>query len=287
MPQENSSRICEKTLLPIPSSVCRARTCSPAQSASFPPWASGQGKGFVLEDHATSEWMRVHLPPGISLAPQERVNVGTYTELHFDVDLVLRDSSTNEVLCVLDTKYKDSEVPATDDVAQIAAYAEALGCNETVLVYPRDLPRPFEARVGDIRVRSLAFSLDGNVDESGRRFVRTVLEDTHIRVGTTPRLVPLLTALRYESPLPMRSHRSVNASVSYSRCSSQWFGPRLSRVASWTTSPGVNTKHLGLSVRTLMHTITQSASIKGSLPNGTGSRLLRLLTLIFHVCCVS
>jgi hypothetical protein len=31
--------------------------------------------------------------------------------------------------------------------------------------------------VGDIRVRSLYFSLEGDVDEAGRRFMRTVLRD--------------------------------------------------------------------------------------------------------------
>ena len=52
-----------------------------------------------------------------------------------------------------------------------------MGCQEAVLVYPRGLPRPFEARVGDIRVRSLPFPLDGDVDEAGHRFMRTVLGD--------------------------------------------------------------------------------------------------------------
>jgi hypothetical protein len=44
--------------------------------------------------------------------------------LYFDIDLVLRDTATGEILCVLDTKYKDTTTPATDDVAQIVAYAE-------------------------------------------------------------------------------------------------------------------------------------------------------------------
>jgi 5-methylcytosine-specific restriction enzyme subunit McrC len=97
--------------------------------------------------------------------------------LYFDIDLVLRDTSTGEILCVLDTKYKDTTTPATDDVAQIVAYAEKMRCHEAVLVYPRDLPQPFKARVSDIRVRALALSVDGNVEEAGHRFIRTVLGD--------------------------------------------------------------------------------------------------------------
>ena len=78
---------------------------------------------------------------------------------------------------MLDTKYKDTTTPATDDIAQIVAYAEKMGCQEAILVYPRGLPQPFEAQVGDIRVRSLLFSLEGEVDEAGHRFMRNVLGD--------------------------------------------------------------------------------------------------------------
>jgi hypothetical protein len=52
-----------------------------------------------------------------------------------------------------------------------------MGCQEAVLVDPRGLPRPFEALVGDIPMRSLAFSLDGDVDEAGHRFMRKGLGD--------------------------------------------------------------------------------------------------------------
>ena len=72
-------------------------------------------------------------------------------------------------------------MPATDDVAQIVAYAEKMRCQEAILVFPRGLPRPFEARVGDIRVRSLSFSLEGDVDEAGNRFMRAVLEDALVQ----------------------------------------------------------------------------------------------------------
>ena len=62
-------------------------------------------------------------------------------------------------------------------IAQIVAYAEKMGCQEAVLVYPRGLHRPYEARVSDIRMRSLPFSLEGDLDEAGHHFMRTVLGD--------------------------------------------------------------------------------------------------------------
>ena len=122
-----------------------------------------------------SDWLKAHLPDAISLVPQERAHLDGTSGLYFDIDLVLRDTSTGEVLGVMDTKYKNTTTPATNHVAQIVAYAEKMGCHEALLVYPRGLPQPFEARVGDIRVRSLSFSLDGDVDEAGHLFMRTVL----------------------------------------------------------------------------------------------------------------
>jgi 5-methylcytosine-specific restriction enzyme subunit McrC len=130
-----------------------------------------------------SEWLKAHLPDSISLVPQERAHLHETSGLYFAIDLVLRDASTGEILCVLDTKYKDTTTPASDDIAQIVAYAEKMGCQEAIQVYPRDLSRPFEARVGDIRVRSLSFSLDGNVEEAGYGFMRAVLEDAPVRAG--------------------------------------------------------------------------------------------------------
>ena len=75
-----------------------------------------------------SEWLKAHLPDVISLVPQERAYLDDTSGLYFDIDLVLRDTSTGEILSVLDTKYKDTTTPATDDIAQIVAYAEKMGC---------------------------------------------------------------------------------------------------------------------------------------------------------------
>ena len=127
-----------------------------------------------------SEWLKAHLPDAISLLSQERAYLDETSGLYFDIDLVLRDTTTGEILCVMDTKYKDAATPATDDVAQIVAYAEKMGCQDAILVYPRGLSQSFEARVGDIRVRSLPFSLDSDVDEAGHRFMRAVLGDAPV-----------------------------------------------------------------------------------------------------------
>lgn len=126
-----------------------------------------------------AEWLRQHLPPErFRLEAQERVTFGPEQQWHFDIDLTLYDAATNQILGVLDTKYKAADSPATDDIAQIVAYAEIKGCREAALVYPAPLARPLEARLGDIHVRSLTFALDGDLTAAGQAFVACVADGT-------------------------------------------------------------------------------------------------------------
>jgi hypothetical protein len=87
------------------------------------------------------------------------------------------DGDLGKALAVIDTKYKVPDSPSTDDVAQVVAYAEAKGCHEAALVYPARLLRPLNTRIGEIRVRTLTFSLDGDLDQNGAAFVRELLSD--------------------------------------------------------------------------------------------------------------
>ncbi len=80
-------------------------------------------------------------------------------------------ATTGEAQCVLDTKYKTPETPSPDDIAKVAAYAEVKDCEEAFLVYPTSLANPVEARIGHVRVRSLPFSLDGDIEEAGQTFM--------------------------------------------------------------------------------------------------------------------
>jgi hypothetical protein len=68
---------------------------------------------------------------------------------------------------VLDTKYKIGAGPDPADVGQVVAYAQHLGCSDAVLIYPNKDHRPIEIQVGDIRVRTLAYALDGDLDANG------------------------------------------------------------------------------------------------------------------------
>jgi 5-methylcytosine-specific restriction enzyme subunit McrC len=90
---------------------------------------------------------------------------------HIDIDLVLQNTVTGE-LYVLDTKYKSPEKPSQDDINQIVAYATAKNCRNAVLIYPTSLVKPLNILMGKIRVRSMTFALDGDLEQAGQTFLQ-------------------------------------------------------------------------------------------------------------------
>lgn len=127
-----------------------------------------------LYDLFVAEWLRVHLPSQWSIEPKERVYIGTDQNRYFEVDLVLYRADTLEPVCVLDTTYK-ADKPHIEDLAQVAAYAESKACNHAVLIAPNPIDQPLNEKVGDIRVRSLTFGLEGDLENGGHKFVAEFL----------------------------------------------------------------------------------------------------------------
>jgi len=122
-----------------------------------------------------AKWLQAHPVEGRQTRAQERMLIGENEDLEFRIDLLVADSVNGNVLTVVDTKYKVPDSPSTNDVSQVVAYAEAKGCQEAVLVYPISLRRPLDTRIGKIRVRTLAFSLNGDLDTNGLLFVQDLL----------------------------------------------------------------------------------------------------------------
>ena len=125
-----------------------------------------------LYERFVAEWLKIHLPDGLSVNAQEKVAIGGDGRLHFDIDLVLTDDDTGQVRSVLDTKYKDTDYPSEADIQQIVAYAEAKSCNDAVLIYPTRHVISSDIVVGKIRVRRLTFALDGDLEKCGEEFLR-------------------------------------------------------------------------------------------------------------------
>lgn len=113
-----------------------------------------------------AEWLKAHLPPDTLLKYQERIDIGPGGALYFAIDIVFCDSE-GIPRCIVDTKYKTSTLPASDDLAQVVAYAEATSCREAVLIYPTASIAPFNERIGDIHVRTLTFAIGGDLEEAG------------------------------------------------------------------------------------------------------------------------
>lgn len=150
--------------------------------------ALGQGeKGMIpfLVDMArlfelfTAEWLRAHLPDNLRLQAQETVMFGNARNLRFRIDLVLSRAADNTPLYIIDTKYKVPLSPAAADVAQAVAYAEAKGCCEAILLYPAQPSSPLDIMVGRIRVRSMAFRLDGDLEQAGNELLHALESIIH------------------------------------------------------------------------------------------------------------
>lgn len=121
-----------------------------------------------------AEWLKANLPPGREIKTQERVELSQTNAFHFEIDLVLYDTQSGQPVCVLDTKYKAADKPANEDIFQVVAYAEAIGCREAVLIYPTPLTQPLNEQIGDIRVRSLTFALAGDLAQAGQAFLQNL-----------------------------------------------------------------------------------------------------------------
>ena len=130
-----------------------------------------------LFEQFVAEWLRVHLPESYSLQIQSHFAIGDNNDLRFIIDLVLTDIASGETLCVLDTKYKRPQAPAQSDIEQAIAYAEAKGSREAILVYPIEIDRPIDVAIGRIRVRSMTFSLQGDLEAAGDLFLKHLLNN--------------------------------------------------------------------------------------------------------------
>ncbi len=129
-----------------------------------------------LYEMFVAEWLKMHLPQKYELRAQERVNIGADNMLYFVIDLVIYDNDTGETLYVLDTKYKITEGISPADFSQVVTYALAKNCSEAVLVYPWKSTEHHSGYIHNIRVRSLPFKIDGDLEEAGTHFLEELFE---------------------------------------------------------------------------------------------------------------
>jgi 5-methylcytosine-specific restriction enzyme subunit McrC len=134
----------------------------------------------TLFEQFVAAWLNIHLPKQFKLHVQETVLVAPEGDVSFRIDASIVDNETGLTRCVMDTKYKSGRHVRPDDVAQVVAYAEIKGAPEALLIYPEELATPLSASIGNIRVRTIPFSLAGNLDDSGNSVLETVLSHAPI-----------------------------------------------------------------------------------------------------------
>ncbi|MEZ4863171.1 MAG: hypothetical protein R3C14_17760 [Caldilineaceae bacterium] len=127
-----------------------------------------------LYERYVAAWLQRHLDAQWRVQVQERHPLGGSNQ-HFAIDLVLYSATTGAVHAVLDTKYKIPITPATADIAQVVAYAEAKGAREAILIYPQPLAEPLDVCIGQIRVRTLTFNLADELATAGQAFLQGLL----------------------------------------------------------------------------------------------------------------
>jgi len=60
----------------------------------------------ILFETFVAQWLKEHVPPELRVTPHYRVRLDANVNLSFDMDIVVRDRETEQVLAILDTKYK-------------------------------------------------------------------------------------------------------------------------------------------------------------------------------------
>lgn len=115
------------------------------------------------------------LPASYTLVTQERTAL-LNGDMRIAIDLVIKDRSSGDPVCVLDTKWKSAEKPANSDLYQIHFYANATGSRCAGLVYPTPLATPLDANLDGVLLRSLVFDVSAEVDRAGEQFMIQVEE---------------------------------------------------------------------------------------------------------------
>lgn len=123
-----------------------------------------------------AEWLKINLPPKFAIRAQESIQFASESPISIRIDITIEDIDTGSTALILDTKYKTVVSPSASDIEQVVAYAEAKSCPKAALVYPEKIERNLNLVWGKvIEVKSVAFPLDGDINENGTHFMNDLL----------------------------------------------------------------------------------------------------------------
>jgi 5-methylcytosine-specific restriction enzyme subunit McrC len=120
-------------------------------------------------------WLSAHSPSHLDFRPQHRLKLNSNLDVALDLDLLVRDKRTGMNVAVLDTKYKNTDRPSREDIAQVVLYALQAGVRNAFLIYPSKVSMPFSAMVHGISIRSVALDLGGDCRRNSDAFARELV----------------------------------------------------------------------------------------------------------------
>ena len=132
----------------------------------------------TLFESFVARWLESHLPTKYSMQRQFSVRLVEGETWRFQMDIVIRDAATNKIVAVLDTKYKNVERAAENDISQVVAYAVQANTQRAFLAYPTSSVSTVTIPVGGdrgVRVKMLSFNISGDLEEGGNRFLGDLL----------------------------------------------------------------------------------------------------------------
>lgn len=120
----------------------------------------------MIFERAVAKGLQHLLAGRFHVIAQEPHTFSSRPPVHTRMDLVIRDLHTNKALAVLDTKYKQGEVPPNSDVYQVVSYATAINSPQAVLIYPTRLNTPLNTFVGPVHTWSIGVSMNQSVSDA-------------------------------------------------------------------------------------------------------------------------
>ena len=117
-------------------------------------------QSFVLE--LLREYFSNHI-----IVKYEEEEVKATVTLTLKMDVVLRDALTNNVIAVIDAKYKRDQFPSNQDIFQIVTYAHYMNSPKAILVYPSSSSEYYKAPIRDINVQTVV--CDISQDDLGQK----------------------------------------------------------------------------------------------------------------------
>jgi 5-methylcytosine-specific restriction enzyme subunit McrC len=129
----------------------------------------------LLFQSFVAEWLRANASLGLTVLPQYTARLDANFKMEIEIDILISEESTQRPIAVLDTKYKASELPAQDDIHQIAFYAGELKVDHAMFVYPSTLAKHFHMlHANKITIESLVFDIGQAPEVAGRTFLNSL-----------------------------------------------------------------------------------------------------------------